>query len=128
MVASTLATVVAVAGMTLGGAAAAHADVGDITYTDFLDGRITFTQTEDTKVQMVGQFNDGLNDPNALCLIYPGDLAPVPMNAVINPPGTAPFEHDFTGVTIKDFTGISVRVICDSELIGESDPTAPVGG
>ncbi|MFE2297100.1 hypothetical protein ACFXAW_02775 [Streptomyces sp. NPDC059445] len=106
-----------------------HRDIGDVSYTDFLGGRVTFTQTETSAVRMNGQFNDGFADPNASCALYIGDLAPVDFSgigATINPPGTSAFQHDFEDTTIDDFIGLRVRVICDNELIAVSDPTVPV--
>ncbi|GAA2621857.1 hypothetical protein Stube_13400 [Streptomyces tubercidicus] len=37
--------------------------IGDATYTDFLGGRVTFTQTAANTVQMSGQFNEGFRRP-----------------------------------------------------------------
>ncbi|WP_435240749.1 hypothetical protein [Streptomyces cucumeris] len=139
MMITAVAAMAAVAGTTvLGGAAAAaptaHTaqvkDIGDVTYTDFLGGRVVFTQTETSTVRMTGQFNDGFDDPEASCLLHVGDFAPLDLrgdlDGSINPPGTSPFQFDFTDVTIDDFTGVPVRVICDNEVIAVSDPTIPV--
>ncbi|RZU46406.1 hypothetical protein EV284_1084 [Streptomyces sp. BK022] len=102
--------------------------IGDVTYTDMLAGRVTFTQTEDKTVRMTGQFNDGFYDPNARCLLYVGDLPPADqLDMTINPPGTSAFEYDYEDVTIDDFTGVNIRIIADDEVIAVGDPTVPVG-
>ncbi|MFD8804400.1 hypothetical protein [Streptomyces sp. NPDC059597] len=101
--------------------------IGDVTYTDMLGGRVTFTQTTDSTVRMTGQFNDGFDDPNARCLLYVGDLPPADhLDVTINPPGTSAFEHDYEDVTINDFTDVPIRIIADNEVIAVGDPTVPV--
>ena len=62
---------------------------GDVTYVDFLGGRITFTQITDDTVRMAGQFNEGFDDPHAMCLVYVGDQLAEDLDMRINPPGTS---------------------------------------
>ncbi|MEV3986230.1 hypothetical protein [Nonomuraea sp. NPDC049758] len=100
--------------------------IGDITYTDALGGRVTFTQTEDSTVRMVGQFNEGFDDlsQDAKVLLYIGELPPPDyLDLSINPPGTSAFEHDFTDVTITDFTDVPIRIIAENAVVAVCDPT-----
>ncbi|MER5490758.1 hypothetical protein [Streptomyces sp. NPDC002490] len=100
--------------------------VGDVTYTDVLGGRVTFTQTEDSTVRMVGQFNEGFDDPDARTLLYVGELPPPDqLDMTINPPGTSAFEYDYEDVTITNFTDVPIRIIADNEIIAVADPTVP---
>ncbi|WP_437105240.1 hypothetical protein [Streptomyces sp. enrichment culture] len=100
--------------------------IGDVTYTDMLGGRVTFTQTEDTTVRMTGQFNEGFEDPDAQPLLYVGTLPPPDkLDMTINPPGTSAFEYDYQDVTISDFTDVPIRIIADHEIIAVGDPTVP---
>ncbi|MFD7713203.1 hypothetical protein ACFV6E_07915 [Streptomyces sp. NPDC059785] len=104
--------------------------IGDVTYTDMLCGRISFTQTGDRTVRMAGQFNEGFADADATsCLLYAGEVPPKDLirdlGARIIPPGTTEFEADFEDVTIADFTGVPIRVFCDNDIIGIGDPAVP---
>ncbi|MFB6571834.1 hypothetical protein [Streptomyces noursei] len=101
--------------------------VGDVTYTDMLGGRVTFTQITDSTVRMTGQFNEGFDDPNAQALLYVGDLPPAErLDMTINPPGTSAFQYDYEDTTIDDFTDVPIRVIADNEIIAAGNPTVPV--
>ncbi|WP_123457706.1 hypothetical protein [Streptomyces sp. PanSC19] len=100
--------------------------VGDVTYTDMLGGRVTFTQTDPSTVRMAGQFNEGFDDPDARVLLYVGDLpAADGLDIKIITPGTAAFEYDYEDVTIIEFTDVPIRVIADNEVIAIGDPTVP---
>ncbi|WP_125629684.1 hypothetical protein [Nonomuraea sp. WAC 01424] len=101
--------------------------IGDVTYTDALGGRVTFTQTEDFTVRMTGQFNEGFDDQDAKVLLHVGDVPPAgSLDLGINPPGTSAFEHDFNGVTIADFTDVPIRIIAGNSVVAVCDPTVPV--
>ncbi|KOT76388.1 hypothetical protein ADK70_38620 [Streptomyces rimosus subsp. pseudoverticillatus] len=100
--------------------------IGDVTYTDMLGGRVTFTQIESSTVRMAGQFHDGFYDPNARVLIHVGDCPPRDLDLTIIPPGTSVFQCDYQDVTIKDFTDVSIRIIAENKVIAVGDTTVTV--
>ncbi|MFD8790851.1 hypothetical protein [Streptomyces vinaceus] len=59
----------------------------DAAYTDFLGGRVTFTQTDESVVRMTGQLKDGFEDPNADYRLHIEGFAPVAI-PVGEPPGS----------------------------------------
>ncbi|MEW5530636.1 hypothetical protein [Streptomyces virginiae] len=94
-------------------------------YTDFLGGRVTFTQIGTDLVRMTGGFSDGFEDADAEHQIYVGDFPAIALDGV-EPPAAKPFEYDFNGVTIEDFTGIVLRVTAGDTIIATSESTIAV--
>ncbi|MGW9046965.1 hypothetical protein ACWGQL_31100 [Streptomyces lydicus] len=73
----------------------------------------------------MGQFWKGVDYANAVALLYPGDLPGGKLKSVTSS-GTAAFEEEFEGVTIDDFTDMSVRTICDNAVTaGETRRSRP---
>ncbi|MEU8943018.1 MULTISPECIES: hypothetical protein [Streptomyces] len=54
-----------------------------------------------------------------------GTFPPIALEGV-EPPAAKPFEYDFKGVTIEDFTGIVLRVTADGTTIAASESTITV--
>ncbi|MBP0932504.1 hypothetical protein J0X20_02510 [Streptomyces sp. KCTC 0041BP] len=74
---------------------------------------------------MTGEFSDGFEDVDAEHQLYVGDFPPIALEGV-EPPAAKPFEYDFKGVTIEDFTGIILRVTADGTTIAASESTITV--
>ncbi|MFI9115359.1 hypothetical protein [Streptomyces venezuelae] len=101
--------------------------VGDVTYTDFLGGRVTFTEIAGRKVRMSGQLNGGLELVTGSVVIevrgQEGKDLVKDLDSGLKSPGTRPFECEYLNATIDDFTGVPILARDDNGPISISDPT-----
>ncbi|CAG8465572.1 2097_t:CDS:1 [Dentiscutata heterogama] len=93
----------------------ASASFPDVNNVNTVTGEVHFTEISDSKVRMTGQFNTGF--PNGHPDNYQFEIIDKEDKVImdvtddiknklqINVPGTAPFECDISGLTIKDIIG-----------------------